>query len=198
MKKHLLLSLALIFTISVTGFAQEKLPSTKKVMSDAYAQAKKENKNVMVIFHASWCGWCKKMEASINEPTLKKFFDDNYVIALLDVQEHKGKEYLENPGSLAFMTKYKGEKAGLPFWFVTDANGKKLADSQVRPEGASLDTYGDNVGCPAAENEVAFFTNILKKTSKLNDSELAMIAERFAKNKPEPTNKPAIAPASGK
>jgi len=194
MKKHLLLSLVLILAIRVTGFAQGKLPTTETVMSDAYAHAKKENKNVMVIFHASWCGWCKKMEASINEPTLKKFFDDNYVIALLDVQERKGKEYLENPGSFAFMTKYKGDKAGLPFWFVTDANGKKLADSQVRPDGASLDTYGDNIGCPAADNEVAFFAKILKSTSKLKDSEIAMISERFAKNKDEPV-KPATTPA---
>ena len=182
MKKRLILSLALLMFTAIT-FAQTAVPSTEEIMNKAYAQAKKENKKVLVMFHASWCGWCKKMEASINEPTLKKFFDDNYVIAELTVQESKGKEHLENPGSLAFMTKNKGEKAGLPFWFVTDANGKKLADSQIRPEGASLDTYGDNVGCPAAENEVAFFAKILKNTSKLKDSEIAMISERFAKNK---------------
>ena len=182
MKKRVILSLALLVFTAIT-FAQTAVPSTEEIMNKAYAQAKKENKKVLVMFHASWCGWCKKMEASINEPTLKKFFDDNYVIAELTVQESKGKEHLENPGSLAFMTKYKGEKAGLPFWFVTDANGKELADSQIRPEGASLDTYGDNVGCPAAENEVAFFAKILKNTSKLKDSEIAMISERFAKNK---------------
>lgn len=119
----------------------------------------------------------------MNEPALKKFFDDNYVVALLDVQERKGKENLENPGSLAFMTKYKGDKAGLPFWFITDANGKELADSQVRAEGAGLDTYGDNVGCPASDKEVAFFAAILKSTSKLKDNEIALISERFAKNK---------------
>ena len=182
MKKHLLLSLVLLFAVKI-GFAQEVMPSTETVMKKAYAQAKAENKKVFVMFHASWCGWCKKMEASMNEPALKKFFDDNYVIALLDVQERKGKENLENPGSLAFMTKYKGEKAGLPFWFITDANGKELADSQIRPEGAGFDTYGENVGCPAAESEVAFLAKILKKTSKLKDSEIAMISERFAKNK---------------
>jgi len=182
MKKRLILSLALLMFTAIT-FAQTAVPSTEEIMNKAYAQAKKENKKVLVMFHASWCGWCKKMEASINEPTLKKFFDDNYVIAELTVQESKGKEHLENPGSLAFMTKYKGEKAGLPFWFVTDANGKELADSQIRPEGAGFDTYGDNVGCPAAENEVAFFAKILKNTSKLKDSEIAMISERFAKNK---------------
>lgn len=184
MKKNLILSLALIFVVSMMSFAQETaMPSTETVMTKAYAQAKAENKKVMVIFHASWCGWCKKMEASIAEPKLKKFFDDNYVIVTLAVKESKGKEHLENPGSLAFLTKYKGEKAGLPFWFITDASGKELADSQIRPEGAGLDTYGDNVGCPAADNEVAHFAKILKNTSKLKDNEIAMISERFAKNR---------------
>ena len=40
-----------------------------------------------------------EMEASINDPSCKKIFDDNYVIAWLDVLEKKGKENLENPGS---------------------------------------------------------------------------------------------------
>ena len=182
MKKYLFLFFAMLLATTI-AFAQTAMPSTDEVMSKAYAQAKKENKKVLVMFHASWCGWCKKMEASIAEPNLKKFFDDNYVIARLDVMERKGKEDLENPGSLAFMTKYKGEKAGLPFWFISDASGKKLADSQIRPAGAALDTYGENVGCPAADNEVAFFAQILKNTSKLTDKEIAMISERFAKNK---------------
>lgn len=183
MKKYLFLPLALLLAFTAATFAQTAVPTSDEIMGKAYAQAKKENKKVMVIFHASWCGWCKKMEASINEPNLKKFFDDNYVIAYLTVQEHKGKEYLENPGAMALLTKLKGEKAGLPFWVISDANGKALADSQVRPAGADLDTYGDNVGCPASEKEVAFFANILKSTSKLTDKELAMISERFAQNK---------------
>jgi thiol-disulfide isomerase/thioredoxin len=183
MKKNLLLSLALIFAFSMASLGQTTMPSTETVMNKAYAQAKAENKKVMVIFHASWCGWCKKMEASIDEPKLKKFFDDNYVIVTLAVKESKGKEHLENPGSLAFLTKYNGDKAGLPFWFITDANGTRLADSYIRPEGVSLDTQGKNVGCPASENEVAHFAKVLKSTSKLKDAEIAMISERFAKNK---------------
>ncbi|MES2278879.1 MAG: thioredoxin family protein [Bacteroidota bacterium] len=195
MKRKLLLSLILVFAIRVIGLGQTaEMPSTETVMKAAYAQAAKENKKVMVIFHASWCGWCKKMEASINEPTLNKLFTDNYVIAYLDVLENKGKENLENAGSKEYMAKYQGEKSGLPFWFIADAKGKKLADSQVRPEGAALDTYGKSVGCPADPEEVTFFIQVLKTTSKLNDGQLAMISERFAKNKPAPVVKPAATP----
>jgi len=193
MKKQLLFSLVFIFAAKMACLAQTEMPSTETVMTKAYAQAKKEHKNVMVIFHASWCGWCKKMEASINEPELKKMFDDNYVITYIDVLEHDAEhKKLENPGSTEMLAKYKGDKGGIPFWFVADAKGKELADSQIRPEGASLDTYGNGVGCPAEDNEVAYFINILKTTSKLKDDQLAMISKRFAQNKPAPVVKPAV------
>src|ERR1700712_1434816 len=144
MKKQILLLLVLIIGTSTITFAQTTMPATADVLKQAYAQAGKENKNIILMFHASWCGWCKKMEASLNDPLVKKMFDDNYVIATLDVMEQPAKKDLENPGSLDEMTKLHGKKSGLPFWVVLDTKGKVLGDSQVRPAGASLDTYGEN------------------------------------------------------
>ncbi|MBK0379165.1 thioredoxin family protein [Mucilaginibacter segetis] len=189
MKKLLLFSLVCLFIVKTNVFAQSPMPGSQEVMQQAYARAAKENKNVMLIFHASWCGWCKKMEASLNDPTCKKMFDDNYVITTLDVMEQPEKKNLENPGSMEMMTKFHGEKSGLSFWVILDAKGNVLADSQVRPAGAPMDTYGDNVGCPASEEEVAYLTKILKTTSKLNDNDLAIISKRFALNKPVPAPK---------
>ncbi|MES2266005.1 MAG: thioredoxin family protein [Bacteroidota bacterium] len=190
MKKSLLV-LFVLFAVK-PGFAQTAaLPASDIVLKESYARAAKENKKVMLIFHASWCGWCKKMEASLADAAIKPLIDKNYVVATLDVMEQPAKKNLENPGSLEVMTKLKGEKSGLPFWVILDAKGKVLGDSQVRPEGASLDTYGDNVGCPASPSEVAYFTKLLKATSKLNDEQLAIIAKRFAQNAPAPATQPA-------
>src|ERR1700712_3946779 len=161
--KHLLY--ALFMLIGSAAVAQTIMPASETVLKDAYAQAGKENKKVILMFHASWCGWCKKMDASLNDPTCKKLFDDNYVIAHLDVMEQPAKAALENPGSLDQLKAFKGEKSGLPFWVILDAKGKLLADSQIRPAGASLDTPGESMGCPAADNEVAYFANLLKSTS---------------------------------
>src|ERR1700759_516773 len=102
----LYLSILVALFTGYTGFAQTTPAPTASVLKEAYTKAASGNKKVILIFHASWCGWCKKMEASINDPSCAKFFDDNYVIAYLDVLESKGKENLENPGSLDLLKKY--------------------------------------------------------------------------------------------
>lgn len=179
--------LCLILLLTGSAFAQATLPSSETVLNNAYAQATKENKKVILIFHASWCGWCKKMDASLNDPICKKMFDDNYVIAHLDVMEQPAKANLENPGSMDVMKKLGGEKSGLPFWLVLDPKGNVLANSLMPKDGAATATPEDNVGCPASDKEVAFFDGILKKTSNLKAEDIAIIHKRFLLNQPPPT-----------
>ena len=167
-----LLSIASFIFLSNICFAQT-VPNSGSIMAAAYKKAAKENKNVFVIFHASWCGWCKKLDASMNDVTAKKYFDDNYVTVHLTVQENAANKKLENKGADVFLAKYKGEKAGLPFFLITDKSGKKLGDSFVN---------GENLGCPASEKEVESFLVLLKKTSKISGEGLEAIKNRFRQN----------------
>jgi hypothetical protein len=75
-----------------------------------------------------------------------------------------------------------------------------MVKMQVSPSGSSwikTESYWAIVSCarkrkqqwprrkcwlPAAENEVTAFIALLKKTSRLTDDELKIIAERFSKN----------------
>jgi thioredoxin-related protein len=164
----------LLFSMFILNLQAQKVGSADEVLKLAKQQAVKKKKNVIVIFHASWCVWCRKMDASLNDPAIKKFFEDNYVITHLVVQESKEKKQLENPGGEACLEKMGGKEQGLPYWIVLDAKGNKLADSRM--------SNGDNTGCPAKEEEVQYFTTVLKKTSKLTDSEIEQIGKRFRKN----------------
>lgn len=161
--------------------ANSQVPSADAIMKDAYKIAATEKKNVFVMFHASWCGWCHKMDTSMNDPSCKKFFDDNYVIRHLVVDELKTKKDLENPGADEFRKRYFGDDQGIPYWLVFDKEGKLLADSKMRAEGDGPEK-GQNTGCPATEEEVAYFIGVLKKTSRLNEDELAIIQKRFRRN----------------
>ena len=137
------------------------------------------------MFHASWCGWCHKMDDAMNEPAMKAYFDNSFVIKHLTVFESKPElKKTENPGSEAMIAKYNSEKFGIPLWFIFDTDGKLLADSHIRPEGTGFETKGKNIGCPAAKEEVEAFVKALKLTTKLTDDELAKIFTRFRKNDP--------------
>lgn len=151
-----------------TVVAQENATA---ILNRAYAQAAKEDKNVLVIFHASWCGWCKKMDKNMQADAVKKYFTDNYVTTHLTVQESPKNKSLETPGGEAVMERYKATSAGLPFWVILDSKGTLLADS--------FDAKGENLGCPSSAAEVAVFTDKLKKTSKLNAGQLSAIAQTF-------------------
>ena len=161
--------------------AQPSPPSAAEVLKEACATATREHKNVFIIFHASWCGWCRKMDKSMEDPSCKSFFDDNYVIRHLVVDESADKKQLENPGRDAFRDQYHGNGTGIPFWLIFDANGKLLSDSRIRKEKDGPEE-GDNAGCPANEKEVDFFVGVLQKTSSLTTDQLGIIHKRFRKN----------------
>ena len=185
--KTLLLSLTIALTIQFAN-AQSAAPvlqtpaAATDVLNTAIQKAAKEKKQVLAMFHASWCGWCHKMTASLNDPSIKPYFDKNYVIADFVVYEHEGKKHLENPGAADLLKKYYNADQGLPTWLLFDAKQNLVADSQVRPAGAPFSTNGENVGCPAKPEEIQHFINALKKTSKLNEKQLAEIAVVFSKN----------------
>ncbi len=160
----------LFLALSAASMAQTPEPA-QDVLNKAYKQAKKEKKKVFLIFHASWCTWCKKMESNMALPEMKPLFEQNYVLAYLDVQEPPKKKDLENPGADEVLKKFKGEKSGIPFFVILDAKGNLLEDS--------FDAKGDNLGCPASKEEVAEFITMLKNTSKLSEKDLALISEKF-------------------
>lgn len=170
-KSFVILSLCFAYAVLVNA---QQAPSADAVLTEARSKAANENKNVIVIFHASWCGWCRKMDASLNDPSVKNFFEKNYVIAYLTIQELEDKKHLENSGAEKLNKKWGGENQGIPFWVIMDKDGSILADSQVQP--------GKNVGCPATNEEVAHFINVLKKTSSITDEEVTAVEARFRRN----------------
>ena len=171
MKLKMMMVCLFVLGMVSNSVAQEK---ASVVLEKAMAQAKKEKKNVFVMYHASWCSWCKKMEANMQNETVKPFFDKNYVTTFLTVQERKDKS-LENPGADEILKKYKADNSGIPFWQIYDADGKLLADS--------FDLKGQNLGCPATKEEVAEFTDKLKKTSSLTEKQRKKIEDVFVLKK---------------
>lgn len=167
-----------LLLVSIAGISQTSTPpSAETLLKEASKTAAKEKKQVFVMFHASWCSWCHKMDTLLSKPAVSPLIEKNYVVKHIVVQEAPAKKNLETPGGLELLTKYNGDKQGIPFWVILDKNGKLLADSRVRKEGS--DTPGDNTGCPATKEEIEYFVKTLKTTSSLTDDQLKTIANTF-------------------
>jgi thioredoxin-related protein len=137
----LLLPYALLFTVATLMRAQAGTPAPAEgVLDTALKEASLSKKNVFLVFHATWCSWCKRLDAALEEPEVKKIMDDYYVIVHLDVMERGEKaQTVENPGGKDLMK-------------------TKLADSNVMPGNT-------NIGFPGSKEEIAAFDGILRLTA---------------------------------
>jgi thiol:disulfide interchange protein len=100
-----------------------------KQIADAVAQAKKENKRVLLQFGANWCGWCHKLHKLFEtDKEIAANLKANYVVALIDVNKGHNKD---------IVARYEGEKLGLPFIVILGPDGKQLTlkDSGELEEG---------------------------------------------------------------
>ena len=53
----------------------------------------------------------------------KKFFDDNFIIVPIITNEAEKRILEENYGSAALLSKYQGNRQGIPCWIIFDKDG---------------------------------------------------------------------------
>ncbi|MCO5297408.1 MAG: hypothetical protein M9921_11170 [Fimbriimonadaceae bacterium] len=73
------------------------------------------------------------------------------------VLESGDKKATENPGGAKLMADLGGDKAGLPFTAMLDADGKMILNS-IRPG-----EKGGNIGHPMEPEEIAHFMEMVRK-----------------------------------
>jgi len=180
LKKSIIMAvICLLMAGSIAAQAQKPLPADK-VMEAAYAKSKETNKNVMLIFHATWCSWCKRLEKAMDDPTMKALFEKYFVITYLDVLENGEKvAQFENPGGKAIMDNLGGAKSGIPFFAMIDKDAKTLATSNVMPKDS-------NIGYPGSFDEMLAFMKVIKTGApKMKDDEAFSMIDFFWKNRPK-------------
>jgi thiol-disulfide isomerase/thioredoxin len=142
-------------------------------------KAQNTDKNVFIMFKASWCGLCKKLKRNINDTDLNGLFNDNYVFADLVVFESKKNKHLENEGASDLLSRYNGTESGIPFWVILDKSGKLLANSKLDSTAQVLIGKGPNIGCPITKAEIEGFLFKLRHTSTLKMADLNRIQSKF-------------------
>lgn len=167
--KTSLLSLVLLLSITAVLAAP---PSADDLIAEAKAKGTAEKKSIYVHFGASWCGWCKRLDAFLERPDIKPVFEKYFVPVKLVVQESEKNKALENAGADTWLKKVGGPE-GLPFSAFLDSKGTMVVNSK-RPsnDGAA----GGNIGYPAAPEEIDWFVTMMKKAApKIAEDDLKVI-----------------------
>jgi len=160
--------LALVLLLSITAVPAAP-PSADEIIGEATAKATAGNKSIYLYFGASWCGWCKRLDAFLERPDIKPVFEKYFVPVKLVVQENEKNKALENAGADGWLTKVGGPE-GLPFSAFLDSKGTLIVNSK-QPAKA-----GGNIGFPAAPEEIDWFVAMMKKAApRISEADLKVL-----------------------
>lgn len=143
-----------IFTLS-TLLASAASPSAEQVLAEAKSKASAEHKAIFLHFGASWCIWCKRLEAFLDRQDIKPVFEKYFVPITLVVQENDKNKSLENPGADKLLTQLGGP-SGLPYSAFLDSEGSLIVNSK---------RDGQNIGYPSQPQEIDWFVQMMKKAA---------------------------------
>lgn len=101
----------------------------------AQAQAKKENKLVLLDFTGSdWCGWCIKLNKEVfSTPEFAEYAKKNLVLVEVDFPRKKQLSSAQKSANQALAKKYNIE--GYPTIIVLNGDGKQVGELGYMPGG---------------------------------------------------------------
>ena len=162
----------LVLLGAATAVAQQP-PTAEQVLEPAKAQAAHQHKNILLMFEASWCVYCRRLEKFADAPEIRPILERNFVTAHLTVFEVKDKAVRNNPGGDRLMTTMGGEAGGLPFFAFLNPEGQLIVNSnRTGPDG-----QGGNIGYPVQPAEIDWFMVMLRKSAPALTEKEARVIE---------------------
>jgi thioredoxin-related protein len=94
----------------------------KVQVADALKTAQTDHKNVVIVFGANWCIWCRRLHAAFQTPAVARELASHFVVVELDTNTRKGTKRNADVNA-----RYGDPIAqGVPMIVVLEATGKQL------------------------------------------------------------------------
>lgn len=127
----------------------------RKLLDEALAAAKSENKRVLVQETATWCGPCHRLAGFLNA---NRVWEKDYIWIRMDHRYNGARELMAEIRD--------GAPGGIPWFAILDADGTKLATSNDLKSN-------QNIGFPSEVADLAHFEHMVKSTrQRLTDDEI--------------------------
>lgn len=129
-----------------------------EVVAQAAADAEASGKRLLLVFHASWCGYCILMDRMLEDVACKPILDKYFVIYHLRALEAKPEMKAQQlDGADAVYASYVPDKIGLPYVAALNGKAERVADSVMR--------NGENFGFPVEAVELDNFQDMMRKAA---------------------------------
>jgi thiol-disulfide isomerase/thioredoxin len=142
-------------------------------LNGALSEAAKSERGVWLHIGAPWCGWCRKLDTWLEQPRIAELVGRDFVVVKIDQDRMTGaKEVFERYNA--------NGKGGIPWFVFLDEAGKVVVTSDG-PKG--------NIGFPASDDEIDYFTTMLQKARRrLKTEEI----DELRRSLTPPTKKAAV------
>ena len=126
-----------------------------EAVAQAAASAEASGKRLLLVFHASWCGYCQLLDMMLEDATCAPILDRYFVIYHLRALEKKHEMKAQQlDGADEVYSSLAAERIGLPYMAALDGKGVRVSDSVMR--------NGDNFGFPVDAVELDNFQDMMR------------------------------------
>jgi thioredoxin-related protein len=166
---------AVIVLLLATGIAcSSRYPdisgSAEILRAAALDQAKKEHKQVFLLFTQPNCEWCRRYDAYHSDPEVMQIIGKHFVLLKIDVMETPGGQYM-------FPEYDDKETEGLPLFSILDSGGITLVSSA---------DSGQNIGFPTTPSEVDAYLKLMTSACpSLQSKEIDALRRKLESYQPE-------------
>ena len=127
--------LSLLMTVALTSMAFAAKEGWLDDLEKAKAQAKAENKKILLDFTGSdWCGWCKKLEAEVFSQQAWKDYAAKHLV-LVELDFPRGFQLPPETKKQNDELAKKFAIQGYPTIIITSASGQKKGELGYMPGG---------------------------------------------------------------